>query len=58
MERSSRTTLWFDGLIDEYITGTTTETREGWPLLTVETEVNGDAKVLPLQEIFGLPWLV
>jgi hypothetical protein len=58
MEWESRTTLWFDGLIDEYIKVTATETREGWPLLTVETEVNGDSKVLPLQEIFGLPWLV
>jgi hypothetical protein len=58
MEWESRTILWFDGLIDEYITVTTTETREGWPLLTVETEVNGDAKVLPLQEIVGLPWLL
>jgi hypothetical protein len=38
---------------------TTRETREGRTLLTVvETVVNGDAKVLPLQEIFGLPWLV
>ncbi len=24
--------------------GTIRETREGWPLLTVETEVNGDSK--------------
>ena len=24
--------------------GTTRETREGWPLLTVETEVNGDSR--------------
>ncbi len=46
------------------------EPREGWPLLTVETEVNGDSKstnesgpsmigpfelVVPVQEIFGLP---
>ncbi len=46
------------------------ETREGWPLLTVETEVNGGLKeyqgkgsflgwfigvVLPVQEIFVLP---
>ncbi len=44
------------------------ETREGWPLLTVETEVNGSSKrtnekgfflgwfvglVVPVQEIFG-----
>jgi hypothetical protein len=27
------------------------ETREGWPLLTVETEVNGNSKG-------ALPWLV
>jgi hypothetical protein len=42
---------------------------EGWPLLTVETEVNGDSKksfflgwfiglVLLVQEIFVLPWLL
>jgi hypothetical protein len=46
---------------------------EGWTLLTVETEVNGDSKstnektsfldwfvgfVLPVQEIFVLPWLL
>ncbi len=46
----------------------TRETREGWPLLTVETEVNGDSKrtnesrfvglVVPVQEIFVLPWLL
>ncbi len=50
----------------------TRETREGWPLVTVETEVNGDSKsttkrgpflgwlvglVLPVQEIFVKPWL-
>ncbi len=50
----------------------TRETREGWPLLNVETEVNGDSKRankrVPLlvgslklfvlvQEIFVLPWL-
>ena len=49
------------------------ETREGWPLLTVEIEVNGDSKrtndtvlylvgsfglVVPVQEIFVLPWLL
>jgi hypothetical protein len=49
------------------------ETREGWPQLTVETEVNGDSKstnergsflgwfvglVVPVQEIFVLPWLL
>jgi hypothetical protein len=49
------------------------ETREGWPLLTVEIEVNGDPKstnerglslgwfvwlVVPVQEIFVLPWLL
>jgi hypothetical protein len=33
----------------------TRETREGWPLLTVETEVNGDSRV----QIKGVPsWLV
>jgi hypothetical protein len=32
------------------------ETREGWPLLTVETEVNGDSK--SSNERGGLPWLV
>jgi hypothetical protein len=31
------------------------ETREGWPLLTVETEVNGDSKSANEK---GLPWLV
>jgi hypothetical protein len=49
------------------------ETREGWPLLTVETDVNGDSKstnekrsilgwfvglVVPVREIFVLPWLL
>ena len=49
------------------------DTREGWPQLTVETEVNGDSKstnergsflgwfvglVVPVQEIFVLPWLI
>ncbi len=49
------------------------ETREGWPLLTVETEKNGNAKstnkrgpsfgwfvglVVPVQETFILPWLL
>ncbi len=43
----------------------------GWPLLTVETEVNGDSKstnerallwlffglIMPVQEAFILPWL-
>ncbi len=47
-------------------TVSTRETREGWPLLTVAktevngylfTEVNGDSKFVPLQDIFGLPWL-
>jgi hypothetical protein len=53
--------------------GNIRETREGWPLLTVETEVNGDSKstkesgpslvglqglVVPVQEIFVLPWLL
>ncbi len=31
------------------------ETREGWPLLTVETEVNGDSKSANEKD---LPWLV
>ncbi len=41
------------------------ETREGWPLLTVETEVNGDSKstnkrvlLVPVQEISVLPLAV
>ncbi len=47
------------------------ENREGWPLLTVETEVNWDSKstkgsslgwfvglVVPVQEIFVLRWLL
>ncbi len=49
------------------------ETRDGWPLLTVETEVNGDSKstnergpyfgwfvglVVPIQEIFVQLWLL
>ncbi len=49
------------------------ETREGWPLLSVETQVNGDSKstnerrsflggfvglVVPVQESFDLPWLL
>jgi hypothetical protein len=47
------------------------ETRDGWPLLSVETEVNGDSKssnekflvrfiglVLPVQENFVLFWLL
>ncbi len=53
--------------------GNIRETREGWPLLTVETEVNGDSKstnerglpwlvccglVVPVKEIFVLPWLL
>ncbi len=51
----------------------TRETKEGWPLLTVETQVNGDSKstntkeffrgwfvglVMPVQETFILPWLL
>jgi hypothetical protein len=41
--------------------------KEGWPLLTVETEVNGNSKstnglfvrlVVSIQEIFVLPWLL
>jgi hypothetical protein len=48
--------------------------REGWPLLTVEIEANGDSKstnekgssflgwfvrlLTPVQEIFFLPWLL
>jgi hypothetical protein len=31
------------------------ETREGWPLLTVKTELNGDSKRTNDR---GLPWLV
>jgi hypothetical protein len=31
------------------------ETREGWPLLTIETEANGDSRV---QMKGVLPWLV
>ncbi len=53
-------------------TAPTRGTTEGWPLLTVESELNGDSKstnervplhllvcgaVLPVQEIFVLPWL-
>ncbi len=49
------------------------ETREGWPLLTVETEANGGSRstllkgsflgwfvgiVVPVQEIFVLAWLL
>ncbi len=46
------------------------ETREGWPLLTVETEVRGDSKehksflgwfvrlIVLVQNIFFLPWLL
>jgi hypothetical protein len=33
----------------------TRETREGWPLLTVETEVNGDSQSTNER---GIPWLV
>jgi hypothetical protein len=37
------------------------ETREGWPLLTIETEVNGDSKSrkegVP-KRFFVLPWLL
>jgi hypothetical protein len=56
------------------ITYSPRETREGWPLLNIETEVNGDSKgttesgpflvvslvglVVPLQEIFVPPWLL
>jgi hypothetical protein len=49
----------------------TRETIEGWPMLTVETEVNGDSKstnervlgwfvglVVPVQEIFVQPQLL
>jgi hypothetical protein len=48
--------------------GSTRETREGWPLMTVDTEANGDSGstkgsflgwfvglVVPVQEIFVLP---
>ncbi len=50
------------------------ETREGWPLLTVDAKVNGDSRstnergpsilgwfirfVVPVQDIFALPWLL
>ncbi len=50
------------------------ESRKGWPLLTVETEMNGDSKstngregsflgwfvglVVPVQDTFILPWLL
>ncbi len=55
------------------LTVETRETRERWLLLTVETVVNGDLKstnergpffdwflglVMPVQEIFVLPWLL
>jgi hypothetical protein len=58
--------MWGGGGIDR-------ETREGWPLLTVDSEVNGDIKrtnergpflvgslglVVPVQEIFVLSWLL
>jgi hypothetical protein len=47
------------------------KTREGWPLVTIKIEVNGDLKstkeayfigwfvglVVPIQEIFVLPWM-
>jgi hypothetical protein len=51
----------------------TKENKEGWPLLTLETEANGDLRgtykrgsflcwfvglVTPVQEIFVLPWLL
>jgi hypothetical protein len=49
----------------------TRETREGWPVLTVETEANGDSKSTyekgsslvgsfgsPVPKIFVLPWLL
>jgi hypothetical protein len=56
-----------------YSTFSTRETREGWSLLTVESEVNGNSKstnervpslvgslglVLPVQQSFVLPWLL
>ncbi len=51
-----------------FATVLTRETREGWALLTVETEVNGDSErtnergsvglVEPVQESFVLPWLL
>ena len=34
----------------------TRETSEGWPLLSVETEVNGDSKRVQMKGVF--PWLV
>jgi hypothetical protein len=48
--------------ISEALMCTVRETREGWPLLTVETKVNGDLMgsgdsrsglAVPVQEIFG-----
>ncbi len=38
-----------------FMIGATRETIEGWPLLTVETEVNGDSRV---RTKGILPWLV
>jgi hypothetical protein len=53
--------------------GPTRETRDGWPLVSVETEANGDLKsergpslarsmgsscLYIVQEIFVLPWLL
>jgi hypothetical protein len=58
---------------ESHFNGKTIQTRQGWPLLTVETEANGDSRstykrdpslvgllgsVVPVQEIFVLPWLL
>ncbi len=40
---------------DSFICVAWRETREGWPLLTVETEMNGDSKSTMKGD---LPWLV
>ncbi len=64
----------FSGQADiSYSTGWSRDAREGWPLLTVETEAKGAlwkaneggpslagfvGLVVPLQEIFILPWLL
>jgi hypothetical protein len=34
------------------------ESRDGWPLLTVETVVNGYSFVVPVLETFFLAWLL
>jgi hypothetical protein len=55
------------------VTGATRDTRVGWPLLTAETEANVDSRItkeresfhssfigplVPVQEIFAMPWLL